>query len=264
MLRTSLFRSDSAPVLNSSSAAAAVWTNTREASPAETLVPMPTLTFGFHPSGSISFVGSTLSQRPIPNGRDELAVGSAPAPRKAPSDGEALSAPSDEAEAAGLDERSLRTEPAADSHIDAELDGPVSDQATDEETTSVVEAMDPSPSAATEQLAVESASQSAGSHTIELSIDSLPHFQLIEPIPVTINSLGDRLFTATVADLRLSGTGDTLGDALVIVKEQLESLYERLARGTDLSNDENSDLQYLHSHIKSAGEPSRSKRTLWR
>ncbi len=265
MLRTSLFRSDSARVLDSSSTAAVVWTNTREASPTETLVPMPTLTFGIHRSGSISFVGSTPIRRPSQGGHDEVAGGDAPV--ESPMSGEALSAPtSHEAEVAGADERGLRAELATASYTDAGLDSPEPEQVMDEGSTSVAQAIDPSPSPVTEQPpTLETASQSAaGSHTIELSIDSLPHFQLIEPIPVTINSLGDSLFTATVAALRLSGTGDTLGDALVIVKEQLESVYQRLARSTGLSEDERNDLQYLHSHIKSLDEPPRNKRGLWR
>ena len=211
-----------------------------------------------HRSGSISFVGSTPNHRPFERGPHKAAGGDEPAERS--SSGVALSASvSDEAEVAGAD---LRTEPATAPDTDAGLSSPEPQQETDEGDTSVGHTIDPSPSAATEQLTtVETAAES---HTIELSIDSLPHFQLIEPIPVAINSLGDRLFTATVAAVRLSGTGDTLGDALVIVKEQLESLYQRLARSTGLSEEEKNDLQYLCSHIKSSDEPPRSKRGLWR
>jgi len=263
MLRTSLFRSDSAGVLNSSSATTTVWTSTREASPTETLVPMLSLTIGFQRSGAISFVGSTPIQRPARRSGEAVAGGE-------PVEGgsrETAPSPSvlDEAVVAGVDERDLRTEPATDSYTDAGLASPEPEQVTDEGSTPVAQAIDPSPSSATEPPTEEAASQSgAGSHTIELSIDSLPHFQLIEPIPVTINSLGDRLFTATVAALRLSGTGDTLGDALVTVKEQLEALYQRLAKSTGLSEDEKSDLQYLNSHVRSPSEPLRAKRGLWR
>ena len=101
---------------------------------------------------------------------------------------------------------------------------------------------------------------------IELIIDSLPRHELIEPIPVTVASLGDQVFTASVHALDVVGTGNTLGDALIIVKEQIEILYEKLSRATDLDKDEKKYLAYLQSHIKSSGpESSRhSKRPIWR
>jgi hypothetical protein len=107
---------------------------------------------------------------------------------------------------------------------------------------------------------------SAESHRIELIIDSLPRHQLTEAIPVTIDSLGDQVFTATVKALQVVGTGNTLGDALIIVKEQIEILYERLSKATGLDSDEKKHLTYLQSHIKSSGSDSsrHSKRSIWR
>jgi hypothetical protein len=110
------------------------------------------------------------------------------------------------------------------------------------------------------------ASSSVETHLIELIIDSLPHQQLIETIPVSVESLGDKVFTATVHPLNLVGTGNTLGDALIIVKEQIEIQYEQLSKASELEADERKYLKYLQSHIKdsSSGESRPQKKSLWR
>jgi hypothetical protein len=115
--------------------------------------------------------------------------------------------------------------------------------------------------------AAEPEPQPAGeTHRIELIIDSLPRHQLIESIPVTVDSLGDQVFTATVHALNLTGTGNTLGDALIIVKDQLEILYEKLTKTSNRDDDEKKYWKYLQSHIKEtpADSPRHSKRSLWR
>jgi hypothetical protein len=88
---------------------------------------------------------------------------------------------------------------------------------------------------------------------INLNIDSLPNLELIETIPVRIVQLGDTLFTATVDALRLSGTGPTLSDSVLTLKEELVNLYERLTKRQKLDDEEKNDLEYLRSHIKSSG-----------
>jgi len=123
----------------------------------------------------------------------------------------------------------------------------------------------PDASAAPE--AAEPEPQAPGeTHRIELIIDSLPRHQLIESIPVTVDSLGDQVFTATVHALNLTGTGNTLGDALIIVKDQIELLYEKLTKTSHPDDDEKKYLKYLQSHIKETASdgPRHSKRSLWR
>jgi hypothetical protein len=94
-----------------------------------------------------------------------------------------------------------------------------------------------------EHLATERAAQ------IELIIDSLPKHQLIKTIPVTVEALGDKVFTAAIRDLNLAGTGNTLGEALLIVKEQVDILYDQLTKSSRLSDDEELHLKFLQSHI---------------
>ena len=58
--------------------------------------------------------------------------------------------------------------------------------------------------------------------SIELIIDKLPRHALVKPIPVTISPLGDRVFIASTPDLDITVTGNSLSDALLLLKQQLE------------------------------------------
>ena len=64
--------------------------------------------------------------------------------------------------------------------------------------------------------------------SIDLIIDKLPRHALVKPIPVTISQLGDRVFIASTPDLDITVTGNSLSDALLLLKQQLESTYENL------------------------------------
>jgi hypothetical protein len=91
--------------------------------------------------------------------------------------------------------------------------------------------------------------------TTELIIDSLPHHQLIEPIPVTIDLVGDALCTATVHNLDISATGSSIGDALLLLKAQVEFVYDGLSGRRHLSSDQKTVLQTLHTYI--AAQPAK-------
>ena len=237
MLRTFLIRSDLRPVFGVLSSGAMVWTNTKEASPTELLVPTPALVFGVKSTGVAAFGGSALAACANPT---------SPAPAKAASEAEP-------AEASGAHK------------MPEALVGDVKEGTAER---------NPSPSsepAAQTPLWAEALEQppaDAAAPKIHLSIDSLPHLQLIEAFPVTVAQMGDKLYTATTDVLGLSGTSATLTEALVTVKEEIETLYERLIKSTQLDADEKRDLQYLQAHVKS---PERSfeqarehKRGLWR
>jgi hypothetical protein len=87
-------------------------------------------------------------------------------------------------------------------------------------------------------------------HRIELIIDSLPHHELAEPIPVTIDPLGDAVFTASVRDLDISATGNSFGESLLLLKEQIEFVYDELNRRlAQLDHDQRTTLQMLHTYI---------------
>jgi hypothetical protein len=84
---------------------------------------------------------------------------------------------------------------------------------------------------------------------IELSIDSLPNYMLIEPIPVAIDPLGDNAFTAWVHNLETNATGQSVVEALLMLKERIELVYDDLNQRTHLSNEQKTTLQMLHTYI---------------
>jgi hypothetical protein len=61
---------------------------------------------------------------------------------------------------------------------------------------------------------------------IELAIESLQDYDLAKPIPVLIESLGDKVFVAESLDLNLSTTGNSVGAAFTLLKEQIITTYE--------------------------------------
>ena len=245
MLRTHQVRSDLQRISVTRSSGAAVWTNTKEASPTTMLVPMPMLMFDLNSTGSMTLAGSRPVQRatrkspevPLPPPVSDMSTTPAPLAEELPGEpeaalpevpdmGEALPAPDPEPEPtaeAGRVEREPLT-------------------------------------------AAEAGPALVETHRIDLIIDSLPRHELIETIPVTVESLGDKVFTATVGALNLTGTGYTLGDALLIVKDQLEILYEKLSKTTRLDDDEEKYLKYLQSHIResSASDYRPPKKSVWR
>jgi hypothetical protein len=85
--------------------------------------------------------------------------------------------------------------------------------------------------------------------SIELIIDKLPRHALVKPIPVTISPLGDRVFIASTPDLDITVTGNSLSDALLLLKQQLESTYEGL-RGKASSREEERQLKRLREYIR--------------
>jgi hypothetical protein len=86
-------------------------------------------------------------------------------------------------------------------------------------------------------------------HRIELSIDSLPNCMLIEPIPVAIDPVGDTAFTAWVHNLETNATGQSVVEALLMLIERMELVYDDLNRRTQLSDEQKMTLQMLHTYI---------------
>jgi hypothetical protein len=70
---------------------------------------------------------------------------------------------------------------------------------------------------------------------IELAIDSLQNYELIKPIPVLIESLGDKVFVAEAPDLNVSTTGNSVGAAFLLLKDHIITTYEgyRSKKGLD-------------------------------
>ena len=94
-----------------------------------------------------------------------------------------------------------------------------------------------------------STASSGQGDSIDLIIDKLPRHALVKPIPVTISPLGDRVFIASTADLDITVTGNSLSDALLLLKQQLESTYESL-RGKASGREEERQLRRLREYIR--------------
>jgi len=92
-------------------------------------------------------------------------------------------------------------------------------------------------------------SSSGQGDSIDLIIDKLPRHALVKPIPVTISPLGDRVFIASTPDLDITVTGNSLSDALLLLKQQLESTYESL-RGKASGREEERQLRRLREYIR--------------
>jgi hypothetical protein len=117
-----------------------------------------------------------------------------------------------------------------------------------------LEAAEPTPEAEAEA----AAELKNNAHSIELIIDSLPNHTLIEPIPITIESLGEKVFTASVRNLDISTTGNSIGEALLVLKGQIETIYRDLSKKNQtLDAHQKTMLQMLHTYIAPLLPPRR-------
>lgn len=91
------------------------------------------------------------------------------------------------------------------------------------------------------------------SNNVELTIDSLPRFNLVKPIPVKVTPLGERLFVASIPGLNISVTGFSLGEAVLQLKEHLISLLDN-PRNIGSIDEQERQLQLIRSYVS---EPAR-------
>lgn len=89
----------------------------------------------------------------------------------------------------------------------------------------------------------------AGAERIELAIDKLPNHELIKPIPVLIESLGDKVFIAEVPGLDISITGNSMGGVLLQLKEHIANVYEASRTSNNLKPEGARQLKALETYI---------------
>jgi hypothetical protein len=94
------------------------------------------------------------------------------------------------------------------------------------------------------------AETAAHPHRIELSIESLPNYLLIEPIPVVIDPVGDAAYTAWVRNLDTNATGQSVVEALLMLKERIAFVYEDLNSRAHVTGEQRATLQMLHTYIE--------------
>jgi len=84
---------------------------------------------------------------------------------------------------------------------------------------------------------------------IELAIDSLQNYEVIKPIPVLIESLGDKVFVAEAPDLNLSTSGNSVGAAFLMLKEQIAATYEGYRSKKGLDSERTRQLAVMDRYI---------------
>ncbi|HYZ42597.1 MAG TPA: hypothetical protein VE687_18520 [Stellaceae bacterium] len=89
----------------------------------------------------------------------------------------------------------------------------------------------------------------SGIEKIELAIDKLPNHELIKPIPVLIESLGDKVFIAEVPGLDISISGSSMGGVLLQLKEHIANIYEGHRVNNNLKPEGARQLKALESYI---------------
>ena len=93
---------------------------------------------------------------------------------------------------------------------------------------------------------------------IELIIDSLPNHELVESIPIAIDALGDSVFTASMRNVDIAATGNSVGEALLLLKEHIAATFDELNRQlSHLTQDQKTTLQLLHTYIAPLHKKSR-------
>jgi predicted RNase H-like HicB family nuclease len=117
---------------------------------------------------------------------------------------------------------------------------------------------EPAPAAGEAAQASDGRAAPRQSDGIDLIIDKLPRHGLVKPIPVTIAPLGDRVFVASTPDLDITVTGNSLSDALLLLKQQLETTYESL-RDKASTKEQERQLSRLRAYI----QDSRSAKPSW-
>jgi hypothetical protein len=89
-------------------------------------------------------------------------------------------------------------------------------------------------------------------HRIEMTIDSLPNYDLLQPIPVIIEAIGGRMFSAQAPALEIATTGASIGGSFLQLKEQIAATYEQCRQKTSLAPDRLRQIGLFQAYIGKA------------
>ncbi len=84
---------------------------------------------------------------------------------------------------------------------------------------------------------------------VELTIDSLRNYELVKPIPVFVESLGDRHYVAEVPDLNITTSASSLSEILIVLKDSVTQTYDRLRIRRNLDPEQARQLKTLETYI---------------
>lgn len=135
-------------------------------------------------------------------------------------------------------------------HAEAEVSratnqSPVTSEATAQNQSSVVE---PAP-------VVDPPKPPPRTDKIELTIDSLQNYELLKPIRVVVESLGDKVFVAEAPDLNVSTSGTSVGGALILLKDHISTIYEGYTSKKNLDSERARQFKTFETYI---GRPRRN------
>jgi hypothetical protein len=90
---------------------------------------------------------------------------------------------------------------------------------------------------------------------VELTIDSLQNYELLKPIRVVIESLGDKVFVAEAPELNVSTSGPSVGGALILLKDHITTIYEGYTSKKNLDGERTRQFKLFETYI---GRPRRN------
>ena len=145
-----------------------------------------------------------------------------------------------------------RGAPAQPQPVGATLDAPAPSQPVAETLDAPVE---PLPTAATagglgdETPGPPVARQNSETARVELTIDSLRNYELVKPIRVLVESLGERHYVAEVPDLNITTSASNLSEILIVLKDSVTQTYDKLRIRRNLDSEQTRQLKILESYI---------------
>lgn len=92
-------------------------------------------------------------------------------------------------------------------------------------------------------------------HKVELSIDSLQNYELLKPIRVVVEPLGDKVFVAEAPELNVSTSGTSVGGALILLKDHITTIYEGYSSKKNLDSERARQFKTFETYI---GRPRRN------
>jgi hypothetical protein len=89
----------------------------------------------------------------------------------------------------------------------------------------------------------------SGTSRVELTIDSLRTYDLVKPIPVFVEALGERHYVAEVPDLNITTSASSLSEILIVLKDSVTQTYDRLRIRRNLEPEQARQLKMLETYI---------------
>jgi hypothetical protein len=90
---------------------------------------------------------------------------------------------------------------------------------------------------------------------VELTIDSLQNYELLKPIRVVIEALGDKVFVAEAPELNVSTSGTSIGGSLILLKDHITTIYEGYTSKKNLDSERARQFKIFETYI---GRPRRN------